>query len=38
MEDELSKVLLRTINEVNEPLEAKKVVEMVKEFVEDATS
>ena len=37
MEDELSKVLLKTINEANEPLETKEVVEKVKEFVQDAT-
>jgi len=37
MEDELSKVLLKTINEANEPMETKEVEERAREFVEDAT-
>ena len=37
MEDELSKVLLKIINEADEPLETKEVEERAKKFVEAAT-
>ncbi len=37
MEDELSKVLLKVINEAGEPLETKEVDERAQEFIEGAT-
>lgn len=37
MEDELSRVLLKIINETDEPMETKEVQERAKESIADAT-